>query len=690
MIRFLWILPLFVAASAAAQPQNAEDLLRRGLELERQGAPGATLELWQQATAEPDVPSLAIATEFLRIATEHKLRDYYRPASDAFYRVLTADDEESVTANKEALSAELVRTGYLLDNRQVKSWEKLLEKNDPLLLEELRLFWEQKDINPGSSYNERLLEHWERIAHARKHYFSESDGEIDDRGRIYVRYGQPDKISEGQLHLSPAEVTFTVNQFFVSATRVARSGIDNKLRAFIKSLENATMNYHWSSDKYYEIWVYDRPNSEMENNLIRIFGTKSEGKFTELGAIDEMIPSRAFSMSNRHSFTNIQTPSDKANVHEDLIVNFDLTPGMVMQFHYYQQLNKVDNYFGYVFDQVDKELHTINNDNTSSLKHQGGRLKQKNLHELKRLQNSAPANVSTDEKALPSIPFEVFQYRFLDADNQPVFVTFLESSPVNVVTADLSYNQDKMTSGRQIEERNHLLEYYKLTHGVQLRDERWQLLSHNRMAGPIIMDHVENTPGNSLFIIPYVSGEHTQVFYAELENLHPESEPKTETVFAPELRGLGRLELSQPEPLILNENTLMVSDLVIGYQKSEPSQETYFDFVVSNQRQIPEGENLVVHFEAYRLESDEGGIARFEVDYEIRPQGGLLGWTKKDLDEFDITLGFETDSDRFAESLEIEAAGLLAGKYELAWTVCDLQNGQSHEQQIRFEVTETG
>jgi len=133
----------------------------------------------------------------------------------------------------------------------------------------------------------------------------------------------------------------------------------------------------------------------------------------------------------------------------------------------------------------------------------------------------------------------------------------------------------------------------------------------------------------------------------------------------------------------------VTGDLILGYQKAErPPEDALFNFVVSNRRQIPEGENLVVHFEAYRLATDEAGIARFEVDYEIRPRGGLFGWTKSKLDEFDITLGFETGSDRFAESLEIEAAALEAGRYELTWSVRDLQNGRSHEQQVLFEVVE--
>ncbi len=57
-----------------------------------------------------------------------------------------------------------------------------------------RRFWKRRDPAPLSAANERLVEHYRRVAHARQHY---SRGEFpwDDRGDVYIRLGGPNHIS---------------------------------------------------------------------------------------------------------------------------------------------------------------------------------------------------------------------------------------------------------------------------------------------------------------------------------------------------------------------------------------------------------------------------------------------------------------------------------------------------------------
>lgn len=52
-------------------------------------------------------------------------------------------------------------------------------------------FWEQRDPNPVSEENERLIEHYKRLDYARMHYSAETEAGYDDRGKIYVRFGTP-------------------------------------------------------------------------------------------------------------------------------------------------------------------------------------------------------------------------------------------------------------------------------------------------------------------------------------------------------------------------------------------------------------------------------------------------------------------------------------------------------------------
>ncbi len=54
-------------------------------------------------------------------------------------------------------------------------------------------FWVRRDPSPGTEHNEALEEHWRRMRHANKEFATNDAGWKTDRGRIYIRYGQPDE-----------------------------------------------------------------------------------------------------------------------------------------------------------------------------------------------------------------------------------------------------------------------------------------------------------------------------------------------------------------------------------------------------------------------------------------------------------------------------------------------------------------
>jgi len=53
-------------------------------------------------------------------------------------------------------------------------------------------FWKRRDPTPLTEENERFTEHFRRVQFARKMFHSIIPPYYDDRGRIYVKYGQPD------------------------------------------------------------------------------------------------------------------------------------------------------------------------------------------------------------------------------------------------------------------------------------------------------------------------------------------------------------------------------------------------------------------------------------------------------------------------------------------------------------------
>lgn len=71
---------------------------------------------------------------------------------------------------------------------ELATWEAATEpERDALWL----AFWNERDSNPATIENERLVEHYRRVMYARIH-FSEKQFPYDRRGEIHVRYGEPD------------------------------------------------------------------------------------------------------------------------------------------------------------------------------------------------------------------------------------------------------------------------------------------------------------------------------------------------------------------------------------------------------------------------------------------------------------------------------------------------------------------
>ncbi|MGF1669541.1 MAG: GWxTD domain-containing protein [Balneolaceae bacterium] len=694
---YLFTILLLLIQLTINQTQSVNHYIEKGLELEKQGKPIEALKLWQQATMELDVPSLALATEFLRLATEHGLSDYYRTASALYQWGLSGTDEIAMLENRQELQQELQRLEPLVKKKESRRWKNLLENNDPQLFEEIRLFWERLDLILSTLNNERLIEHWERIAYSRKHFTKKSDPPYgtDDRGTVYVQYGEPDKIYNDNLNITSGEaetitqnVSILENTSDLSGFSAGGVELENALASLeeILELDSSTMVlsnavFELDVNPEFVIWIYNKPDERMRNNLIFIFGNKNLGPYQRLDTIEDLIPSRAFTFSSRYEFPDLRRQAAGL-----LQIPSRLNPGMVMQYLYYRSLMHVDPFFADQFHDLNLQLFQADAANVG--RYIGDQQRHKTTHIIRQNINLAPSEMSTYEKLFPSIPVETWHYRFLNEENRPITATFLESRPGQVFLDDLAINQDVLFPDDSLDfGHEQAFVHYNFIHGVQVHDSDGRLLTRIHEPLELIIDLTDDSPNTSVFTVPYVNERQQLLLYAELHNHHPDSQPSIDSPFPASLRGLGKLEDSLPEPLSVEPGRLEMSDLVLGYQKQEDSTENVlFDFVVSNHREIPEGENLVVHFEVYQLQTDNRGIARFEVEYEIRPRGGLFGWLKRSLDEFNITLNFEHQNDRFAESLEIEADGLGTGKYELSMKIVDLQNSQSIERKIDFEV----
>ncbi len=107
-------------------------------------------------------------------------------------------------------------------------------------------FWADADPDPTSAGNPLRQEFLRRVAYATRHFGSDGKGMLSDRGRMYIRFGEPDEI---ERELLPTQ--------------------DNQLDQLVAGLseQNAAGRTLATNDEVdtrpYEIWTYTRQGSPL-------------------------------------------------------------------------------------------------------------------------------------------------------------------------------------------------------------------------------------------------------------------------------------------------------------------------------------------------------------------------------------------------------------------------------------------
>ncbi|HHL72955.1 MAG TPA: GWxTD domain-containing protein [Bacteroidetes bacterium] len=114
---------------------------------------------------------------------------------------------DSTDYNNKMISRLFIDLNEIISPVESKSWQTL--KTNAARVEFLLNFWRQRDPTRSTFANERLYEHYKRLLVARKYYANKSEKGYDDRGRVYIRYGEPDQIYEEEpLELGQEDLSF--------------------------------------------------------------------------------------------------------------------------------------------------------------------------------------------------------------------------------------------------------------------------------------------------------------------------------------------------------------------------------------------------------------------------------------------------------------------------------------------------
>ena len=287
-----------------SQTNQQPDFYEQGIAKRDSGNWQAALDIWLAGydSLNQQKPDARLGVAFIELATQKKAEKYYEQASEIYFWGLS---ENSVGEYKQKLREEIERTKLLLDKEAYSEWLRLLKKNDFGLSRKINAFWVSKDPMRTTEMNERLIEHWERISYSKENFKNEPTTiyGTDDRGLIFIKYGEPDKKLAGKLGTNQMEIM----RWFPS---------DFLLRQEIQRYNN---------NAEVEIWTYR--GLKKDEATVFLFGKKSGfGKYGLRYGVEDFIPDRAFRRSSTRTTVGIM-------------------PGAFIQLMYYSELFSADGFF---------------------------------------------------------------------------------------------------------------------------------------------------------------------------------------------------------------------------------------------------------------------------------------------------------------------------------------------------------
>lgn len=665
----------FLFLNAASVFGQAQQAYERGLEQLNRGNTSQALDIWYDSYQNSSSVDSRIGIEFIRVVSANNMRSYYEPATMLYYRAMT--DGNGIESHV-AVRQEIERLKPIIGDGISRQWLNWWNNENPNLGIDMKGFWVQHDPTPANITNERLIEHWQRIAEAQNRYTKNEETVYgtDERALIYIRYGEPDRSKNGILTLQSFNIrSWLENQLAPDRQNENRTpeNLQDTDRQVMQRLQDAIYEFHRYPE--YEIWFYDQVVDPQNQPIIFLFGTDVRNdKFALQTSLEDFIPERAF-------YVDEEEDEESLN-----FTRAGITPALILQLLYYEQLAQVDDFFAQRLNQLQKR---ILDQGIEAFQGMDLAFQTESQQIINQQVNKAPVQKSTYANLIPQIPLSVYQYRFLSDSLNSEILTYVESSAQEAFLIDYNRNegQNLLQSdlGRQynaIDEHT----YYELVHNLQAYNESWEISANRSDQPPLIITRpTEDQVSTSVFRQNHV-GKTFQSVSVELMNYNPNSQSLFETPFPPALRGWNKQQYRQPEPLSSYPDTLEVSDLILGF--NHPSETTEpFDFKVANNRLIPFGETLQLHFEVYNLMRQADGFTYFEMTYRILPvneQGNI----RRDQSEFVLTLNFTNETTIVRENLQIETANLNPGFYELVVSILDTESNQNKERKIRFEVVE--
>lgn len=667
---------------------------KKGLSYLEAGEINQALNYWVSARdslTENEESDFRIGVKFIDVATKREMENIYPLASEMYLWALQQQEIEPI---QNELLEEINRLKYIVSEEQYEQWHKLIEESDPVVLAEIKGFWLEKDPVHGSSMNERLIEHWKRLAYIESNFQNNTRTDLnsDDRGIIYLQYGAPDDIHKGRFTLDNSRIQFFSREILrQQEEEIDMMGQDRLSRRSNTGTNAVTQNYYldnlaksitdkvisYGISNQYEIWTYNRQKVNLPENLIFLFGTDaSSGKFSLLESPEDFIPQNAFRLTNERN------------------TGYQYNLGPLLQLSIYNDLKFTDDKFLDIYNDLSDRLmsnESIIEESSSTY------LMNRYSDELVAMRNAAPPTLSIYDLELESIELNYDTYQFYDDNYQPYNILVLYSLPQESIIKDHA-------SAQRIDES--LNPTYLLNHQLVIFNNHWEELNtiqdYPEVSFEKELKSEDFLPSLSLFKIPHNENKQYINLYAQILNrdiFDGDYYPSTESPDLKTPQGLiatGNLnldnELMSSTLLHQNNTQFSVSDLVFGYRANFDldDDELFIPFYIPKNNLVTNNLDIHFMFEVYNIPIRDSGFYEFQVEYEVVPERqsffNRIFRSSKEAKE-KISLTYESEKPRWKTHLSVDISDYSPGEYRLILTVFH-EGSEKIIRETEFEVLE--
>ncbi len=686
------------APSQASEPGTQDDAYTQGLKKIEKGEVRAAINLWIPVRTNMELQGDAdfrIGVKATEAITSAGYSELYPLATEFYLWGLGTTDFER---DGKYIKQEIDRLGPLLDDGVHQRWKRMADNNDVSVLHEIRGFFVRNNPILTTPKNERLIEHWERIAHARKNYTRNQTSPYgtDDRGITYVKYGEPDRVESGFFTLNMNDI-LSISSEVINQQEHARWN-DPTTESTMQSTGD------WIADEVfkdnlaklisenvltqrvtteYEVWIYEHRGLGQNRNTTFMFGVDAQTRrFGMHPSVEAFIPISAFRERTMR------------------LGGYRFNVGPIIQLAYYKDLKFVDDtYLDIYYDFYDRLMSDVNIIDESSFSN----LYHRYSDQLESIRRAIPVKTSVYDQGLDEFEVDTRQYRFFDEDMEPYEIIFVYSMPHPKILSDY-YSFTGQNPGTEPE--------YHLRHTLGWYSNSWELLDRSNDFPLVFFDKFTADgrlmPAISSFSIPVSTEDSNLLFTSTLYNKSYSGQRDIQLasseavsvsvpadILAEAREGLTLKSTADP----LDDSATGFSDVILGYipegDNELLSADAPIPFLVPKNPEIPEGEDLDVYFDVYNLSAlnaagEESTEVAYMLRYSIQPERsrGFFGRVFGSGDELQqsVVLNFSTTENMFNHYLSIETANYPAGKYELHITLMNKSEEAIAEKKLPFAI----